>query len=86
MGELLEQFREERDRMLMHGTVPAYVAFAKKWGLPLPSNEIICMAAIHKGRTAIPSLPIKARRESWAWLVERGFSTWDDGDIAASFS
>lgn len=43
--------------------------------MPQPKTDQECLATAHIARTAMQSIPLKARAYSYRWLVERGYPT-----------
>jgi len=48
-----------------------------------PSSDEVFWRAVHKARTALPSVSLKLRQESKKWLLAHGSEPWDDGDVNA---
>jgi hypothetical protein len=71
----------ERNAALLSLDEQKIRAYAKKYGARFPgSNDpVVFWGAVHKARTAIPSLPAEAKKESKQWLTKHGMSAWDDG-------
>jgi hypothetical protein len=73
-----------RNAVLLTGDVDAVIAFYLKHNNPDAlkfDNREAAEIAMHKARTAAVGLPMKARRLSKTWLIERGYTPWDDGDV-----
>lgn len=47
----------------------------------LPENPIAKTGAVMKMITARTNLPMWARVQAKKWLADRGFQSWDDGDV-----
>lgn len=77
----LEEFARERDAAFLSLDRAQIEAFAAKYGIALSRHDEVFWASVHKGRTAAKHLPTEARAESKRWLLERGYSSFDDGDI-----
>lgn len=77
-------FIKERDEMLLSLDIDRMLAFHKKHNpsVGAPRNREVAEISMHKARTGTKTLPIEARRLSRDWLVERGYSSLDDGDLA----
>jgi hypothetical protein len=76
----------ERDAVLLSGDVNRCVAFMLKFNpeLSAPSSYEVAEISMHKAITAAKSLPMDYRVKSYRWLVNRGYSTFDDGDVKAA--
>jgi hypothetical protein len=48
-------------------------AYARKYGINLPKDEIVFWAGIHKARLQITSFTEEEREVSRRWLKEHGF-------------
>lgn len=85
MGDDHAAFVAERNEMLLSGDVDRLMAFHAKHnpGLPPMTNRIVAEITLHKSRTAAKGLPMEARLQSKRWLTERGYKSWDDGDLNA---
>lgn len=79
--ERVDAFVKERNRVLSSGNIDTVLAWAKRRGLPLPKDPLMQEAGMHKSITACEDLDIELRRKSKAWLIERGFKSFDDGHI-----
>lgn len=72
----------ERNAILESGDVGRLIEFSREH-LPAPfSSRYVAEIALHKMRTAVTTLPLALRRESYRWLKERGIETYDDGGLA----
>jgi len=87
MSELTQtdwtEFLKEREAMLLAGDLDRLMQFHVKWNpgsAPYSSREI-AEVALHKARTGVKSLPMSMRKSSKQWLIERGYHSFDDGDI-----
>ena len=79
----IRAFVVERDKMLLSLDIERMKMFhAEHNPLGPPFSDEQALVAIHKTRTGASSLPICARRHSYEWLRLRGYSSWDDGDLA----
>lgn len=78
----IESYNRERDAMLMTGDPQALIDFQTAHGLQVASSIKVAEVTLHKTRTGVVTLPLEVRRVSWLWLKQRGYSTWDDGDLA----
>lgn len=78
----IDAYNSERNAMLLKGSPQALIDFQKAHGLPVASCIEVAEITLHKTRTGVATLPREARRASWLWLTQRGYGTWDDGDLA----
>jgi len=78
----IKAFVAERDALFIEGDLEKMKAFHRKYNpnISLPSDDVF-ENGFHKARTAAKSLPMEVRKVSKAWLLERGFTSWDDGDL-----
>jgi len=76
-------FVKERDEVLLSDDLGRVWAFMRKYNpaLPEPSSREVMEIALHKARTGALSLPVELRRASKKWLTERGYKSFDDGDL-----
>lgn len=82
MDEDVKAYNAKRDAMLLKGDPQALIDFQIANSLPVASCIEVAEITLHKTRTGVATLPREVRRASWRWLTERGYSTWDDGDLA----
>ena len=82
MDAMIQSFVENRDRLLIEMDEGKIRKFYRSLNVRLPDDPETFWRAIHKARTGAATLPINIRRESAAWLRERGSSTFDDGELA----
>lgn len=80
MAEFNEQFVRERDKALLSMDKERIIAHMKKYGSPVPRDEIFWLT-IHKARTGAVSLPMAERAASKWWLHRFGSRGMDDGDV-----
>lgn len=78
----IKAYNRLRDEMLLACDVDLLIAFMKEHnpGHVFSCREVAEMT-LHKSRTAVRSLPMEARRLSKRWLLDRGFTSMDDGDV-----
>ena len=82
---LLADFKRERNEALLSLDEQKLRAFHRKWNeSELPDDRIVFWGAIHKAITGCLDLPIEFRRKSKTWLDERGFKSFDDGDLSTN--
>lgn len=72
---------KKRDAMLMHRDVDKLIAFKVQHKIPLCSTRQVEEIGMHKAITAVRALPLKFRQQSKKWLIARGYSSLDDGDL-----
>lgn len=79
----IKAFVKERDEMLMAGDIDRCIAFHEKHnpGIRAFPNRLVAEISLHKARTAAKTLPVSFRSESKKWLTDRGYASWDDGDV-----
>lgn len=84
----IETFIRERDELLLTGDVDKCTAFMLKHNPAAkpPANRTVAEIMMHKAITGAPRLPMAYRVKSYAWLIERGYSSLDDGDVRAAYS
>ena len=69
----IKKFAQERDDALLSLDEKKIRTYGKKYGVPLPKDEQVFWAGIHKARTAITSFPEDEKERSRKWLIEHGF-------------
>ena len=75
-------FVKERNEVLLSGDIDRCSAFLTKHNPGFsPSTRLVAEIMMHKARMAVLSLPIEARKESKKWLTDRGYFSFDDGDL-----
>jgi hypothetical protein len=74
-------YNKRRDEVLAQDNLPAFIVFAAAHGTRF-SNQHVAEIAMHKARTAIPTLPAELRTRSKKWLLAQGYEAWGDGDVA----
>lgn len=77
----LQDYVAERDAALLSLDRTTIEAFCRDYGLPISPQEDIFWATVHKARTAAKTMPMAARSLSKRWLLDRGLTAWDDGDV-----
>jgi hypothetical protein len=87
MDEPIKEYRRALDKVLLVGAqnsrweaLKALSEFMTANGLNPPKDEVLEIT-MHKTITAAKSLPLAYRRRSKAWLSERGYQAWDDGEL-----
>lgn len=82
MEQDIEAFVAKRDEVLASKDEAKIRAFFKENnGYDMPDDERIFWVTVHKAITASRGLPLETRRQSKLWLFERGFKSFDDGDL-----
>jgi hypothetical protein len=76
----IKQYRNKLDQALLKGP-DALLAHMRKHGLPEPSNRASLVVTLHKTITGSTSLPMDVRSKSKAWLIKRGYTPLDDGEV-----
>ena len=79
----IKVFVKERDEILLSGDVAKVSAFRKKHSPTLspPISPEVEEISMHMAITGCKSLPLDYRKKSKQWLVDRGYSSLDDGDL-----
>jgi hypothetical protein len=80
----VDDFVKERNEVLLRADLDEVIAFQKKhnpgsgWEVaPREVHEV----GMHKAITAVLNLPRSHRMKSKRWLTERGYKSFDDGDL-----
>ena len=68
-----KQFIRERDKALLSLDKEKIVAYCKKYGVPIPENELVFWAGVHKGIVSLNASTAEQKCNSAMWLVEHGF-------------
>lgn len=75
----IERFRKDREEALLSLDPDKIEAFAARWGAKIPpASHPSFWPAVHKAVTGAKDLPEDFRRQSIAWLVERGHTHFAD--------
>ena len=69
----MKQFLRDRDNALLSLDKEKIVAYCNKYGVPIPDNELVFWAGVHKGIIAMNASTAEQKRNSAMWLVEHGF-------------
>lgn len=77
----IKEYTKIRNKKLESDNKEDWIELYKIAGHPIPENEIVFLASVHKARTAIPALSLSKRLESKKWLNEHGFYSFDDGEL-----
>lgn len=70
----IKVFVKERNEALFSLDKEKIKVFCEKWGVPVPKDETIFWAGIHKGIVHITSATEEQRENSIKWLIDHGFS------------
>lgn len=69
----IKKFVKERDEALLSLDREKIVKFLRKYNMPVPENETVFWAGIHKGICALNSANSEQKLNSIIWLVNHGF-------------
>lgn len=76
MGKFdFKKFVKERDEALLSLDEKKIKRYCKKWGVPIPTDETVFWAGVHKCIVNINSAPLEKKLQSAAWLNQHGFKT-----------
>lgn len=64
---------DERDEALRSLDKAKIMAYARKYNVQLPDDEMIFWAEIHKARTCITTFTAEEKKLSYDWLIQHGF-------------
>ncbi len=81
----IETFVRERDAVLLRADLDEVVAFQRKHNPHINWDSFSheeSEVGMHKAITAVPSLPRQHRMKSKHWLAQRGYRSFDDGDLS----
>jgi hypothetical protein len=76
----LKAYRHDLDQVLLTGSIEQVKAFMIAHGVRATSDAVVEIT-MHKTIPAAKSLTVDYRRKSKAWLIERDYTSWDDGDL-----
>lgn len=71
----MEKFVKDRDTSLLSLDKEKIVAFCNKYGVPIPENETVFWAGVHKGIVHLNAATDEQKKQSVEWLLEHGFTT-----------
>lgn len=71
----IDNFIKERNEALLSLDKKNIIAYCKKYGVEVTSDEKIFWAGIHKAILQIKSITPEQRERSEKWLQEHGFKT-----------
>lgn len=69
----LSDFVKERNEALFSLDKEKIKKYAKKYGVPLPRNELVFWAGVYKSIIAITDAPMELKADAALWLGENGF-------------
>lgn len=72
----IKQFAKDRNEALLSLDKDKIIAYLNKYGIPMPDNETVFWAGIHKGIVAMTDAPEEKKTESMLWLLEHGFTPY----------
>jgi hypothetical protein len=81
MDTLIQDFVAERNVVLASLDEARIREFYARYGEVMPPDPEVFWAGIHKAITAVKAIDIEIRRKSKAWLIQRSYSSMDDGDL-----
>ena len=70
----MKKFVKDRNEALLSLDKEKIVAYCKKYGVPVPKNEIVLWAGVHKGIVTMSAASDEQKKDSMRWLIEHGFS------------
>lgn len=65
----------------MEGDKQPFRDHCRKYSIPMPSDETVLHASICKCVTGNAQFPMEMRTRAKRWLLEKGLSAFDDGDV-----
>lgn len=69
----IEKFVKERDEALLSLDIDKITKFMNKYDVPMPKNETVFWAGIHKAICNLNSATSEQKLNSMIWLVNNGF-------------
>lgn len=73
LNKKIENFVKERDEALLSLDKAKILAYAEKYDVRFPKNELVFWASVHKSILAINSADEAQKAKSKAWLLKHGF-------------
>lgn len=70
----LDKFMKERDESLLSLDKDKITKFLNKYGVPIPKDETVFWAGVHKAIWNLNSANADQKLNSMMWLTEHGFS------------
>lgn len=71
----VKQFIKDRDEAFLSMDKDKILEYCHKYGVPVPDNELVFWAGIHKAICALASAPQTKKDYSRKWLLDHGFSS-----------
>ena len=72
----IKNFVKERNEALFSLDKEKLLNYCKKYDIPIPENELVFWAGVHKARLGVTSLCDEKKQESIEWLNEHGFKPY----------
>lgn len=72
----MKRQKQERNEALLSMDKEKILAYCSKYHVPIPDNEIVFWAGIHKAITAMRSAPEEQKQKSREWLWRHGMSSF----------
>lgn len=69
----MDEFLKERNEALFSLDKDKIVAYCKKYDVPIPEDETVFWAGIHKAILGLTDAPLEIKFGSVKWLREHGF-------------
>lgn len=73
--KIMREFIKERDAAMLSLDKEKIKRYCEKYGVPIPANETVFWAGVHKCICNIAAATIDQKLQSAQWLFEHGFST-----------
>ena len=77
----IHEYTKARNEILLSGDPQRVSDFLAETRAARPSSLEVAELIMHRCITAVVTLPMSYRAKSKLWLQERGYRSWDDGDI-----
>lgn len=74
MSRLYRAYVEERDKVFRTLDFDRIKRFCMKWGIDIPTNEMVFQAGVYKVILHMYSSTDKEKAEAMEWLTNHGFS------------
>lgn len=71
----MEKFVKERNEAILSLDEKKIKRYCKKYRVPIPENETVFWAGVHKCIIHIDAAPLEQKLKSAAWLNQHGFKT-----------
>ncbi len=69
----LSRIVKERDEAILSLDKEKIMSYMNKYGVKMPSNELVFWAGVHKAVLRIDSATKEQREKSAKWLLDNGF-------------